>query len=409
MADQVVYVEPRSVGTVRRWLETVGRGSRVTLTAADDDLVGLSELARQYDHVAPEPVRLPLATEDAAGPLADRVDTSNLRRVVLPLALEDRWMRHAQGVRTPRLDKCFDAFRRLWRCGFREFELFSLAGRRVLEIPHMLDGLVGKHRGQRAFIVGNGPSLNQLDMSRLREEITFGSNRCYLGFEQWGYAFTYWGCTDRVQIEDYAAEYEQHLPRDIVKLFPFEYLPFLDMAEACPINQSYKVLDEPGFADTPAEIYMGNTVTYTLIQAAAMMGCDPIVLVGTDHSYNLKDISPQEQAKDRTPSQMRRDQLLGKVKRVTGVNALQRLAARSGGRAGDGEAQMWQASNATSATHFTSQYTQGKHFAMPRPRLAENAFRSAASYAQGSGIRIVNATPGTQLRALPRVPFDSLF
>ena len=36
------------------------------------------------------------------------------------------------------------------------------------------------HRGQRCFIVGNGPSLNQTDLSLLRGEYTFTTNRAYL-------------------------------------------------------------------------------------------------------------------------------------------------------------------------------------------------------------------------------------
>src|SRR5262249_39479466 len=33
-----------------------------------------------------------------------------------------------------------------------------------------------RHRGGRAFILGNGPSLNQQDLTPLKEEITFGTN-----------------------------------------------------------------------------------------------------------------------------------------------------------------------------------------------------------------------------------------
>ena len=42
------------------------------------------------------------------------------------------------------------------------------------------------HKGRRAFIIGNGPSLKQTDLSKLRDEITFCINRFYLAFPRTG-------------------------------------------------------------------------------------------------------------------------------------------------------------------------------------------------------------------------------
>ena len=38
------------------------------------------------------------------------------------------------------------------------------------------------HKGKRAFIIGNGPSLKQTDLTKLKNEFTFGLNRIYLCF-----------------------------------------------------------------------------------------------------------------------------------------------------------------------------------------------------------------------------------
>src|SRR5512143_3089813 len=43
-------------------------------------------------------------------------------------------------------------------------------------------------KGQRAVIIGNGPSLNQTDLSKLRNEFTFGLNRIYLMFPKLGFS-----------------------------------------------------------------------------------------------------------------------------------------------------------------------------------------------------------------------------
>ena len=43
------------------------------------------------------------------------------------------------------------------------------------------------HKGERAFIIGNGPSLKQTDLGKLKGEFTFGLNRIYLMFPELGF------------------------------------------------------------------------------------------------------------------------------------------------------------------------------------------------------------------------------
>ena len=50
-----------------------------------------------------------------------------------------------------------------------------------------LAALRDRHRGERCFILGNGPSLKRTDLSKLRNETTFGLNRIYLAFPEMGF------------------------------------------------------------------------------------------------------------------------------------------------------------------------------------------------------------------------------
>ena len=50
----------------------------------------------------------------------------------------------------------------------------------------------GLRPGQRCVIIGNGPSLNRMDLSFLENEITFGLNRIHLLFEKWKFRPTYY-------------------------------------------------------------------------------------------------------------------------------------------------------------------------------------------------------------------------
>ena len=57
-------------------------------------------------------------------------------------------------------------------------------------IKHLSE-LKNIHKGKRAFIIGNGPSLKQTDLSKLKTEITFGMNRIYLAFPEWVFTTNY--------------------------------------------------------------------------------------------------------------------------------------------------------------------------------------------------------------------------
>src|ERR1043165_2706228 len=59
------------------------------------------------------------------------------------------------------------------------------------------------HNGKRAFIIGNGPSLKQMDLSKLRNEITFCMNRFYLAFPELGFSATYLCITNDLVVEQF--------------------------------------------------------------------------------------------------------------------------------------------------------------------------------------------------------------
>ena len=239
----------------------------------------------------------------------------------------------------------------------------------------MLESFVDRHKGQRAFVVGNGPSLNDIDMTALKGEITFGSNRCFLGFEKWGLEFTYWGIEDRLQVERYYEEYRGGLSDNIVKFVPFDYAFYTEMENTCFFPLQYgngrtypDDLNFPIFSAHPRQLYHGFTITYSLIQLAALMGITEIYLIGIDHSY--------------------------------GLGARVATSKRDA---------TWNASDSGIATHFDSSYTAGKkEFVKPRPVNAEISYACARQWCTYNGVTIKNATPNTHLDVYETVDFNSL-
>ncbi|WP_066360816.1 hypothetical protein [Aliarcobacter cryaerophilus] len=254
----------------------------------------------------------------------------------------------------------------------KDISVFNIGSQLNLSVPTLLDSYVDIHKGKRAFIIGNGPSLNDIDMSLLKNEITFGSNRGYLGFKKWGFNFNYWSIGDRLQLEEHLDEWEniENLSKDIVKFFPFEYLNLINLHNSCPINFHYGYKDFPKFSIEPSNVYLGHSILYTLLQIACVMGIKELYLVGADHNYNLSETQEYKGA------------------------------------------QIWTHSLSTSQTHFDDKYNDPKNnrrFIIPRPEKAEEAFSFAYKYANEKGIKILNATPNTKLKSIPTVTFNTLF
>ena len=70
-----------------------------------------------------------------------------------------------------------------------------------------LQSLKDSRKGERCFIIGNGPSLRQTDLSRLKGEATFGMNRFYLAFPEIGFQTTYYLSVNDLVIEQCADGY----------------------------------------------------------------------------------------------------------------------------------------------------------------------------------------------------------
>ncbi|MBO1075806.1 motility associated factor glycosyltransferase family protein [Roseomonas marmotae] len=394
----LAYVAASDVDLATAWLQqTVAQGQKPVLVSDAADRPVLRALALRFGlehHLLPGAPDWPEAL--ALRPLLGRIAQGQAEAVFLCDPVPFNMVFRNNEVVPSWADR-FPAVRVLHQLGVRDFRFIGRQGEYKAHIPWLLDSLVGRHRNQRAFIVGNGPSLRQTDMTKLKDEITFGSNRSFLGYEDWGYAFKYWGISDRLQIEMYREEYEQGIDRDSVKFFPFEYLPFFRVENACPIPVASEIffgdttpLRFPYFAERPSMVFMAFTVTITLIQIAAMMGCNPIILIGVDHSYPIARVKRRGQGE-------------------TGLNPTALAPPEELARNSKLGWDFWEGNAATGATHFTDKYTSNKVFVPPRTAWSESAYDYCRLWGERYGVEILNATVGTHLESFPKVDYASLF
>jgi hypothetical protein len=226
-----------------------------------------------------------------------------------------------------------------------------------------LAALKDLHRGKRAFIIGNGPSLKNTDLSRLAGEFTFGMNRIYLLFPELGFSTTYLCVVNDLVIEQTAADLAAlTLPKFLSwrsrKFFqrdmPFQSLPtFL-----------YTTYESPHFStDVRGRVWESATVTNVALQLAFHMGFQQVILIGVDHSYTA----------------------VGKPNTTV-------------------------TSQGDDPNHFSSAYF-GKGFRWQLPDLdtSEIGYTFAREAYRKAGREVLDATVGGKLTIFPKVDYNSLF
>lgn len=235
------------------------------------------------------------------------------------------------------------------------------------ESMRRLAALKNSHAGERAFIIGNGPSLKNTDMSKLKNEITFGMNRIYLMFPELGFHTTYLSVVNDLVIEQSAADLAAlDLPKFLCwrSRRHFSASQFSGPRSAALPTFLYSTYDSPRFSrDVRGRIWEGATVTYVTMQLAFHMGFSQVYLIGVDHSY-------QAQGRPNTT--------------VT--------------------------SQGDDPNHFDSRYFgAGFRWQLPDLETSELAYRMARSAYEAAGRTLQDATVGGKLTIFEKVEYSSLF
>lgn len=229
-----------------------------------------------------------------------------------------------------------------------------------------LSQLADIHAGERAVIIGNGPSLGETDLSLLADEVTFGVNGIFYAREKMGFDPTYYVVEDSSFMRENLAEVRAQQAK--LKFFPSMYRSLYAQDDAIffNLNRGFYEGRSPnaGFprfsVDVAQRVYAGQSVTYVNLQLAFYMGFETVVLVGVDFDYVIPE------GDDRN----------GEV-----------LTSRGPDR-----------------NHFHPDYFgPGKTWKDPRlDRVALNYSRARAMF-EADGRRVVNATVGGRLEIFPRV------
>jgi hypothetical protein len=215
------------------------------------------------------------------------------------------------------------------------------------------------HSGERCFIIGNGPSLKNTDLTKLQNEFTFGMNRFYLAFPELGFRTSLLLTVNDLVIEQ-CAEDIRALP--IPTFVSWRGRKWIQPADN--LHYLYTSYQLPGFSkDASGRLWEGATVTYVAMQLAFYMGFKQVVLIGVDHNFTT-------QGKPNT-------------------------TVVSGG---------------DDPNHFNASYFgKGFRWQLPDLETSELAYTMAREAYQTAGREIIDATVGGKLTVFPKVGYESLF
>lgn len=270
-------------------------------------------------------------------------------------------------------------------------------------MPGVIQSLIAKrqrlknfrdiHSGQRAFVIGNGPSLNEMDLAPLAQETTFTSNGFYHLFSKIDWRPDYYACVDAVVLRNQMEPINQmREDSPSIQCFFPEKIPDVYIAKrkiqvetilpntpkTCYFKQIPPDREKKPFGMFPKDPASGlvqpYTVTATLLQLAHLMGCNPIYLIGCDNHYQP----------------------------YPGVKTVDDLRPNA--------TTVYEAGQDNDPNHFHPAYFgQGKRFHEPNADKMAMHYEAIHEAADILALEIYNAGLDSRLECFPKVDFKSLF
>lgn len=234
-----------------------------------------------------------------------------------------------------------------------------------------IEKLKGKYAGQRCFIIGNGPSLITDDLEKLKNEITFGTNRIFTIYNKTEWRPTFYAIQDDLVMGKMMSDLGETIKQSEFgfvstnnyflcreALNNIENVLWMPL-RFCPPNKNIYRFSN----DIKEEVFEGLTITYSCMQLAAYMGFSEIYILGVDHNYPIEI--------DDDGNIVRNDDSV--------------------------------------KAYFGEAMVSMSDINLPKVVEMTRAYISAEKFSRKNGFRIYNATRGGKLEAFERVNFDELF
>ncbi|MCC9168235.1 6-hydroxymethylpterin diphosphokinase MptE-like protein [Pontibacter harenae] len=150
--------------------------------------------------------------------------------------------------------------------------------------------LRNKYLDKRCFIIGGGPSLNSMNLTPLKDELTIGLNGVFKKFPSLGFTTNFLMAEDENVVKSYGDAYGKL--DNITKLFALHNSKYIDNTKSTiffntnfPADNVYWQNGREFSKYFFHIAYLGGTITYLALQFAYLLGCKEVYLLGIDFSY----------------------------------------------------------------------------------------------------------------------------
>lgn len=148
--------------------------------------------------------------------------------------------------------------------------------------------LLNRESKKRAFILGNGPSIKDLDLSRLSNCLTIGLNASPLIEREHNFVSPYYCVSDARFMADPEKKLmaTSMLSSETIRILRSGIVTRED-AELARRTVYLTPLGRDGFSyDLESGFYFGSSTAFLALQLAVWLGCSEIILLGCDFNYS---------------------------------------------------------------------------------------------------------------------------
>ncbi|MBN1932347.1 MAG: hypothetical protein JW786_12155 [Desulfobacterales bacterium] len=228
----------------------------------------------------------------------------------------------------------------------------------------------GIHKNERCFLLGCGPSLKNLNLSLLKNDIVMGVNGAYqldsVKLDYFASVSHYFWKHHKNELKKYPCRrrFLPHYLNEIESDTPTSWLNLLEKK-----HYGYMNVPHPWFFSFEPFKYVssGGSVIYCCLQILYYLGFRTIVLLGVDHDYG-----------------------------VNSINCLKKNGA-------------YIINSTDLNAHFTSNYYRSKEQVHIDVEAMERGYKLARDVFHADGRTIINASPGTKLDVFDIKDFESFF
>jgi len=152
-----------------------------------------------------------------------------------------------------------------------------------------------KFKGQTCYIVGNGPSLNKMNLSLLDDKFVFGLNKIHLINKTNPLKVDIMVCVNEFVIQQSHAEIIKNAPKTFLK-WNWKFFFKKRNKNVHYVNSDFAFTRFSN--DITKNISEGYTVTFVAMQIAFYLGFKNVILIGVDHNFTQTGNSNEIQSLD---------------------------------------------------------------------------------------------------------------